>query len=95
VGVGVPDAATAKVTFAPATAVCEEGCEVIVGTVATGATGTGVGIVWTITIAFPLVTEPAAFVTTTEYVAAARLLTSLSVSLALVAPEIATPFFLH
>ena len=77
---------TLNVAVWPAVAVLLDGWLEIAGAV----TAT-----FTVSTAPVLVTEPALFVTTTVYVPALAADTDASVSVELVAPEIAAPSFLH
>jgi hypothetical protein len=86
VGVGVPDAATVKVTEPPAVTVCDDGC-----VVNDGATVAAL----TVSVAALLVAVPALFVATQSYEPASVAETALSTSEVPVWPEIAVPPLRH
>ncbi len=101
-GVGVPDAATVKVTEPPATTLwLAAGCVVIVGATVVGAGGgVGGGGVTTgsaTTVSTPalLVALPATFVTKAAYVALSFVVTDGRVNVVPVAPAMTAPFFSH
>ena len=84
VGDGDPITAAVKVTAAPTVTAWLEGCVVKAGLTA-----------FSESVAALLVLEPAEFVATAVYVPTSALVTPLRDNVALVPPEIGTPFLFH